>query len=113
MHKVYISKVNGEVYKIQYKTKFDRQDWYNYIAKTVGDRIEGLDKEKYESIKDNAKNEAKNAVKKYRKELQDIEVEAYKNLPGKYFFNKEPLLTSKLKEEDSTNLIELFNSSSS
>ena len=24
-------------------------------------------------------------------------------------FNKEPLLTSKLKEEDSTNLIELFN----
>ena len=89
MHKVYISKVNGEVYKIQYKTKFDRQDWYNYIAKTVGDRIEGLDKEKYESIKDNAKNEAKNAVKKYRKELQDIEVEAYKNLPGKYFFNKE------------------------
>ena len=28
-------------------------------------------------------------------------------------FNKEPLLTSKLKEEDSTNLIELFNSSSS
>ena len=89
MHKVYISKVNGEVYKIQYKTKFDRQDWYNYIAKTVGDRIEGLDKEKYESIKDNAKNEAKNAVKKYRKELQDIEAEAYKNLPGKYFFNKE------------------------
>ena len=89
MHKVYINKVNGEVYKIKYKTKFDRQDWYNYIAKTVGDRIEGLDKEKYESIKDNAKNEAKNAVKKYRKELQDIEVEAYKNLPGKYFFNKE------------------------
>ena len=89
MHKVYISKVNGEVYKIKYKTKFDRQDWYNYIAKTVGDRIEGLDKEKYESIKDNAKNEAKNAVKKYRKELQDVEAEAYKNLPGKYFFNKE------------------------
>ena len=89
MHKVYINKVNGEVYKIKYKNKFDRQDWYNYIAKTVGDRIEELDKEKYESIKDNAKNEAKNAVKKYRKELQDIEAEAYKNLPGKYFFNKE------------------------
>ena len=89
MHKVYISKVNGEVYKIKYKDKFDRQDWYNYIAKTVGDRIEGLDKEKYESIKDNAKGEAKNAVKKYRKELQDVEAEAYKNLPGKYFFNKE------------------------
>ena len=89
MHKVYINKVNGEVYKIQYKTKFDRQDWYNYIAKTIGDRIEGLDKKKYEAIKDNAKNEAKAAVKKYRKELQDIEAEAYKNLPGKYFFNKE------------------------
>ena len=91
MHKVYINKVNGEVYKIKYKNKneFDRQDWYNYIAKTVGDRIEGIDKEKYESIKDNAKDEAKAAVKKYREELQKIEAEAYKNLPGKYFFNKE------------------------
>ena len=91
MHKVYINKVNGEVYKIKYKNKneFDRQDWYNYIAKTIGDRIEGIDKEKYEYIKDNAKDEAKAAIKKYREELQKIEAEAYKNLPGKYFFNKE------------------------
>ena len=34
-----------KVYKIKYKTKFDRQDWYNYIAKVVGDRIEGLNTE--------------------------------------------------------------------
>lgn len=89
MHKVYVSKVNGEIYKIKYKEKFDRQDWYNYIAKVVGDRIEGLNKDKYESIKDNAKQEAKQAVRLYREELQAIEKEAYKNLPGKYFFDKD------------------------
>jgi hypothetical protein len=70
MHKVYINKRNGRVTNIKYKTNFNITDWFNYVSKNIG------------------KKEIKLAIKDYRNKLQEIEKEAYKNLPGKYFIDK-------------------------
>lgn len=87
MHKVFIAK-NGEVKKIEYKTEFNTGDWFSYVARNIGGRIEGMTDEEYRGAKAEAKEKAKAAVTKYRAKLQEIEQEAYDNLPGKYFYDE-------------------------
>ncbi len=87
MHKVTINN-KGEVTKIKYLDKgdFDRYTWYDYIRKQGADKVDGVTKALYEETKSESKQAGKSAVRAYRQKLQEIEQEAYKNLPGKYFF---------------------------
>lgn len=88
MHKVIIDG-KGEIHRIEYKKEFTTADWFKYVSRESGDRIEGMTTEEFNNAKAEAKEKAKAAVKKYREELQAIEQEAYNNLPGKYFTDKE------------------------
>lgn len=88
MHKVIVDG-KGEVHRIEYKKEFTTADWFKYVSRESGDRIEGMTTEEFNNAKAEAKEKAKAAVQKYREELQAIEQEAYKNLPGKYFTDKE------------------------
>lgn len=88
MHKVIIDG-KGEVHRIEYKKEFTTADWFKYVSRESGDRIEGMTTEEFNNAKTEAKEKAKAAVQKYREELQAIEQEAYNNLPGKYFTDKE------------------------
>ena len=90
MHKVFITS-NGEVKKILYKNSFDTADWFKYVRDNIDTTLDGVSKDDYKKIKEEANKEgkeaAKEAVKKYRLKLQEIEQEAYNNLPGKYFYH--------------------------
>ena len=88
MHKVRITPT-GEVKKIEYKESFDRNDWYNYISRHIGGRIEGVTDDEYTAIKEKGNKEGKKEVAKYRKKRQKIEQKAYDKLPGEYFIDKE------------------------
>lgn len=88
MHKVRIVK-DGEVKRIEYKTSFDRNDWYSYVAGNIGGRIEAMSDEEYEEAKNVAKKEGKAASNKLKAALQELEQEAYKHLPGRYYTDKE------------------------
>lgn len=98
MHKVYIA-ANGEVHKIEYigKGEFNRYNWFDYVRRNSEENIKeayedlyedtkGMTKKLHEETKKSAKAEGKSAVKAYRAKLQEKEQEAYKKLPGKYFY---------------------------
>lgn len=82
-HNTYLDK-NGKIRKVEYKTKFDIYDYFEYIRRNTGQSFVGITTEEFQESKESAKAEAKKKAKELDEELkganQAAEQEAWEAL---------------------------------
>ena len=76
---------SGEVRKIEFVDEFNEKSWFKYVDKALGGKLMSMTPEEFDAIKSEAKESTKKEIKalirEKRQPLQDVEQEAYEELP--------------------------------